>query len=296
MKESIRKLADISSRGGKVPPWYLYLIFILPGLSFSVATTGKVNYIPFILISVAILPLIAATNLFDDYFDYVKGIDRVDSPNTRYRRHPVFYYGVDKNYLLKWALIFSSIYFVFIFAVSLRYGAWLNLIGAVGFVLSYGYTGPPLGYKYRALGEIGVFFSSIVASTLIVLGTVGEVPPSSILFFVPFSTLIALVLFVGNFRDLEVDKVSGIETLAVKLGKQNSEVCVPLFFTLFYVLVALFSLVGIFTRVSLLDLLTAPFAFYLTLKWTDRDSALFERYTGPYIFVISMLLIFLTVL
>ena len=39
-----------------------------------------------------------------------------------------------------------------------------GLVAFVGFILGYGYTGPPIGYKYLGLGEVGVFFSTIAAS------------------------------------------------------------------------------------------------------------------------------------
>jgi len=68
--EEIKKLADIASRGGRVPPIYLYFTFILPGLAYSFVKSGLFDYVPFGLVSVAIMPLIAATNLFDDYFDF----------------------------------------------------------------------------------------------------------------------------------------------------------------------------------------------------------------------------------
>ncbi len=296
MLEKILKLADISSRGGKVPPIYLYLVFILPGFAYSIATTGLLNYIPFVLVSISIVPLIIATNLFDDYFDYVKGFDKIDSPNTVYRHHPIFYYKVSQGYLITWAVIFAVIYLIISFLISLRYGLMLNIISVAGLLLGYGYTGPPLGYKYLGLGEVGVFFSTIAASEFISVAVMGKFYPGSILYFVPFALLISLLLFIGNYRDLEFDERSGFKTLAVALGKRRSDRVSIAIFSLFYGSIVALSLMGIYSKFPLIILATGPVAYYFSIRWIRRDSISFERYAGPFLFGILISLIVLLLL
>jgi 1,4-dihydroxy-2-naphthoate octaprenyltransferase len=294
--EEIKRLADITSRGGKVPPLYLYFVYILPGFVYSINISHRVNFIPFILVSIAILPLIGATNLFDDLFDYGKGFDKIESPNTRYRRHPVFYYNLGKGYLIKWAVIFSVIYFLLIFLISLRYGLLMNAIAIIGFLLGYGYTGPPFGYKYLGLGEAGVFLSTLAANGLISIAVLGKFYLFSLLFFLPFSLLISLLLFVGNFRDLEYDRNSGFTTLAVILGKKNSVLFTTIIFALFYASIVILYFLKIYGVFSLIDLTSAPLAYYLSFSWTRKDSLRFEQYVGPYIFFMLFLLILLLIL
>lgn len=291
----IKKLADISSRGGKVPPVYLYLVFILPGFVFSIDKIGRPEYVPFVLVSFAIVPLIIATNLFDDYFDYARGFDTPESPNTRYRHHPIFYYNVTPGYLIKWALVFSAMYLLISFLISLWYGMALDLIAVVGLLLGYGYTGPPFGYKYRGLGEIGVFLSTIAASEFIAVATAGRFYSTSILYFVPFSLLIALLLFIGNYRDVEFDLRAGFKTLAIILGKRKSELFSVAIFTLFYATVILLCSLKIYSTPSLIDLASAPFAYYLSFRWFRRESARFERFAGPFLFGILVLLLVMLV-
>ncbi len=295
MFERVVRLADISSRGGSVPPMYLYLVWILPGFAYSVDVTGSYAYIPFILVSVSIMPLMAATNLFDDYFDYTKGVDRAGSPNTIYRRHPIYHYGVTSAYLLGWAVVFSAIYLSLTFTISLRYGLILNLIALSGFILGYGYTGPPLGYKYLGLGEVGVFLSTIAAGELISVATIGHFNLASLLYFVPFSLFISLLLFIGNYRDLEFDREAGFRTLAVVLGRKGSELFSATVITLFYITLVLLAISGIYTSRSLIDLVTAPFAFYFSFSWIRRDGAGIEKYAGPFLFGILFILILLLV-
>ncbi|MGC8561701.1 MAG: prenyltransferase [Thermoplasmata archaeon] len=294
--ERFRRIVDISSRGGKVPPIYLYIVFVLPGIVYSISKTGIFNYIPLISVAVIITPLIAATNLFDDYFDYRRGIDKIDSPNTTYRHHPIFYYGVSTGYLLRWASILSAIYVGLSLIISIRYGWTLIFVALTGMLLGYGYTGWPIGYKYRGLGELGVLISTIAASEFISLAAIGHFYVSSILYFVPFSIIIALLLFIGNYRDLESDRKSGLITLAVRLGKRNSEIFSVVLFTVFYASVIILFLFGIYGQYSLVNLLTAPLAFFLSIRLFTKESSKLERYAGPYLFGILLLLLLLIAL
>lgn len=295
MIKEIKRLADIASRGGRIPPLYLYFVFILPGFAYSIVSTNQLHFVPFVLVAIAILPLVAATNLFDDFFDWRKGYDRIDSPNTKYRRHPVFYYKVGMKYLLKWAVIFSVIYFVMIFLISIKYGILLNAIAAIGFFLAYGYTGPPVGYKYLGLGEVGVFLSSLAASILVSVAILGRFDSSSVLFFIPFSLLIALILFFGNYRDREFDKESGFRTLAVLLGERSSQLFTALVFTIFYVTLFVLTVLRVFNRYAIIDLITAPLAYYFSMRWKEKDSLKFEQYVGPYVFGVLFLLTILSI-
>lgn len=286
----VTKLTDIASRGGKVPPMYLFLTFILPGFVFSFSKSGQLNYLPFILVSVAIMPLMAATNLFDDYFDYARGIDKPNSPNALYRKHPVFHYGVSTRYLLTWAILFSVVYLTSIFLISLKYGIVLNSFGVIGFLLGYFYTGPPIGYKYLGLGEVGVFFSSMAAGELIAIATLGHFYSQSVPFLIPFSLLNSLILFLGNYRDTEYDKDSGTRTMAVLLGERYSKWFPVSLFSVFYLSVVALYFLKIYNVLSLLDLLTSPFAYLMLARWPHVEKTSLEKFAGPYVFAVLFLL------
>lgn len=294
--EQLRRIVDISSRGGKVPPVYLYIVFILPGFVYSISKTCEFNYIPLIFVAITVTPLIAATNMFDDYFDYRRGIDKADSPNTTYRHHPIFYYGVSTSYLLQWALIFATIYLGLSLIISILYGWALIFIALVGLLLGYGYTGWPIGYKYLGLGELGVFISTIAASEFLSVAAIGRFYTSSILYFAPFAVIIVVLLFIGNYRDIESDRKSGLTTLAVRIGKRNSEIFIMALFFIFYVMVIILFLSGTYRWYSLLDLLTAPFAFFLSIRLFREKGSRLERFAGPYLFGILLSLLLLIAL
>ena len=294
--ERLGRIVDISSRGGKVPPIYLYIVFILPGFVYSISKTGEFNYIPLIFIAVTVMPLIAATNLFDDYFDYRKGIDKADSPNTTYRHHPIFYYGVSTGYLLRWAVILSAVYLALSLIISILYGWALLFIALFGLLLGYGYTGWPIGYKYLGLGEFGVFISTIAASEFLSVAAIGHFYMSSIPYFTPFAVIIVVILFIGNYRDIESDRKSGLTTLAIRIGKRNSEIFTMALFIFFYASVIILFLSKVYPWYSLVELLTAPLAFFLSLRLFIEEGSRLERFAGPYLFGILLLLSFLIAL
>lgn len=296
MIKELRRIADISSRGGRVPPPYLYVVFILPGFVFTIVDYHTFNYIPFVLVSITILPLMAAVNLFDDYFDYSRGLDKMNAPNTEYRRHPVFFYGVGKKYLIKGASLLSAIYFLLISLLAVKYGLILLPVAFLGFVMGYGYSGWPIGYKYLGLGVFGLFISALIAGSLVSTATLGQFEWASIQFILPFAILMILILFVGNYRDMDYDKKSNFRTLASLLGKKGSELFVLSIFSAFYLVVVLFSFSGVYPTIILISLVSAPFAYYLSVKWVLVERKRYEQYIGPYIFSILALLILLMLL
>ena len=102
---------------------------------------------------------------------------------------------------------------------------WLVLVGAAAILAAWTYTGGPLPYGYRALGEAAVFvFFGLVA----VLGTAyvqaGRVTGTAVVIAVPMGLLACAVLVANNLRDVAGDAVAGKRTLAVLLGDRRTRV------------------------------------------------------------------------
>jgi 1,4-dihydroxy-2-naphthoate octaprenyltransferase len=135
---------------------------------------------------------------------------------------------------------------------------WLVVVGAAAIAAAWTYTGGPLPYGYRALGEAAVFvFFGLVA----VLGTayvqVGRITGTAVLVAVPVGLLACAVLVANNLRDIAGDTVAGKRTLAVLLGDQATR-------TMYTALVVIALVVvlggGMVTWWLLLGLLAAPLA------------------------------------
>jgi 1,4-dihydroxy-2-naphthoate octaprenyltransferase len=96
---------------------------------------------------------------------------------------------------------------------------WLVAVGAVCMVAAWTYTGGPIPYGYRALGEVFVFVFfgpvAVVGTTYVQTLTL---PGLAFAVSVPVGFLIVAILVVNNLRDIDGDALVGRRTLAVLLG------------------------------------------------------------------------------
>jgi 1,4-dihydroxy-2-naphthoate octaprenyltransferase len=135
---------------------------------------------------------------------------------------------------------------------------WLVAVGAVCIAAAWTYTGGPLPYGYRALGEVFVFvFFGLVAVVGTTYVQTSTLPGLAFAVAVPIGLLSVALLMVNNLRDIAGDAVVGKRTLAVLLGERATRVAyVALLAVAFAVVVA----VGVVRPWALLALLAAPLA------------------------------------
>ncbi|MBU2711044.1 prenyltransferase [Zooshikella harenae] len=115
--------------------------------------------------------------------------------------------------------------------IAVLIGLWLTwqvgwgilLLGAVGLVGGYGYTGEPINYKAKGLGVPCVFW---LMGVLMVAGAyyavAGDWSNSVMLEAIPVSVLSALLLLSNEIRDIDVDEQQGMQTLTVRWGLGRS--------------------------------------------------------------------------
>jgi 1,4-dihydroxy-2-naphthoate octaprenyltransferase len=104
-------------------------------------------------------------------------------------------------------------------------GVVILLVGVLAIVAALAYTGGPLPYGYRALGEVFVFvFFGLVAvvGTAYLQGLALE--PLFVVAAIPSGALITAILVVNNLRDIPTDAAAGKRTLAVILGRDRTAV------------------------------------------------------------------------
>jgi 1,4-dihydroxy-2-naphthoate octaprenyltransferase len=285
----IRDFADIAAKGFKVPPIYLYLDYVVPGFLFVYVKYEKFDLFYFLILAVSIVPLMVATNLFDDYFDYVNNIDRNGSPTTMYRRHPFFHYHKNKNEVLFFAIIAMLVFFMFYICLSYLYSVYLILFAILGAVLGYGYTGYPLHYKYRGMGLAGAFLSTISIPQIVNYLYFRSLSLQQMLFAVPFAVLISATLYISDYRDKEYDKSIRLKTLPVLLGKY-SKVAFHILFALFYVSVLILVVLKVYPSFAIFVIITAPFNHLLINKLDRFNIKNMEFMFGNFIFFTLLLL------
>jgi 1,4-dihydroxy-2-naphthoate polyprenyltransferase len=135
---------------------------------------------------------------------------------------------------------------------------WLVAVGAVCIAAAWTYTGGPVPYGYRALGEVFVFVFfgpvAVVGTTYVQTGTVEGL---AFAVAVPIGLLIVAILVVNNLRDIHGDAAVGKRTLAVLLGERTTRLAYVGLFVVAFVGIAA---VGVDRPWALLGLLAAPLA------------------------------------
>jgi 1,4-dihydroxy-2-naphthoate octaprenyltransferase len=135
---------------------------------------------------------------------------------------------------------------------------WLVAVGAVSILAAWTYTGGPIPYGYRALGEVFVFvFFGLVAVVGTTFAQTRSVDALAVAAAVPIGLLSVALLVVNNLRDVHGDAAVGKRTLAVLLGEQRTRVAYTGLLVVAFVLIAV---IGSARPWALLGLLAAPLA------------------------------------
>jgi 1,4-dihydroxy-2-naphthoate octaprenyltransferase len=217
-----------------------------------------------LLTLLAAVAIQGAANLFSDYFDYRGGYDTPESYGGS---------GVLTQGMLRPHEVFAG--GCVLLAVSAATGAYLAaargapilVLGALGVLGAYFYSGQPLAYKYRALGDPVIF---LLFGPLMVLGAyyvqVRAIDLVPMLYALPIGCLVTAILHVNNMRDIPFDGRGGGATVARALGLGGSKVMLYALLAAAYGLVVLGVLLGTFVRSSALALLSAPLGLALSRR------------------------------
>jgi 1,4-dihydroxy-2-naphthoate octaprenyltransferase len=133
---------------------------------------------------------------------------------------------------------------------------WLVAVGAVCIVSAWTYTGGPLPYGYRALGEVFVFvFFGPVAVVGTTFAQTRTLPWLAFAASVPPGLLIVALLVVNNLRDIAGDAAVGKRTLAVVVGERGTRVGYAALVAVSFLVVLV---IGVTRPWALLGLLALP--------------------------------------
>src|SRR5881296_4479897 len=211
-----------------------------------------------------------ATNMLNDYFDFKSGNDlQVKHQNPFAGGGRILTAGLVKpsTHILvatTCLILGSLIGFYFIFALSLPY---LFLLGLIGVISTYAYVGPPFRLAYRGVGEliVGLNFGPVMTlGAYYVQAHSFAVEP--FLASIPVGLLIAAVLWINEFPDMDADKAVGKKTLVLRLGYLRSVavyvglLATSYFLLLLYAVLKVFGSFPITSYTTLIALFSLPFA------------------------------------
>jgi 1,4-dihydroxy-2-naphthoate polyprenyltransferase len=200
------------------------------------------------------LALQVAVNYANDHSDGVRGTDAV-------RVGPMRLVGsgaATPRQVLGAALAAFAVAGLAGLALAALSSWWLLAVGAACIAAAWSYTGGPLPYGYRALGEVFVFvFFGLVAVVGTTFVQTGSVDGLAVAASVPIGLLSVALLVVNNLRDIAGDAAVGKRTLAVLLGDRGTRTA---FAALPAVAFAVVVAIGATRPWALLALVAAPLA------------------------------------
>jgi 1,4-dihydroxy-2-naphthoate polyprenyltransferase len=174
----------------------------------------------FIAMLVASLLIQAATNMFNEYYDFVRGLDNEKSVGIG---GTIVRDGVKPKTVMQLALSFYGIALLLGIYICMLTSWWLAAIGLVCMAVGYLYTGGPIPIAYTPLGElVSGFFMGMLIILISYFIQTGTVDGYSILVSIPSFILVGAIMLSNNIRDLDGDKEYGRKTLAILIGRKNA--------------------------------------------------------------------------
>jgi len=259
----------------RAPFFTAAILPVLLGTAAAYWERVEIHLSYFLLALVGAVALHGGTNVLNDYFDYRSGNDLL----YREQKNPPFDGG--SPFLIQGILRPEAVHRVGILLLGVgaaiglllayQRGWPILILGLLGVFSSYFYVEPRLNLAGRGLGEfaVGLCFGPLSVCGAYFVQT-RRFAVSPLVASLPLGLLIANVLFLNQFPDLEADRDVGKTHWVVRLGREKA-FRVFLFSSLsVYLLIAWGTAVGLLPSLSLLALLTLPLSL--------RVLALVKRY------------------
>jgi 1,4-dihydroxy-2-naphthoate octaprenyltransferase len=271
-------------------PQFLLLtpVCVFTGVAASLYQGHPFNVLYFVLAFVGALFAHISVNVLNDYFDYRSGID-IKAKRTPFSGGsgilPAALLKPRKVYLLgigSLCLVAAiGIYFLWVYGLSML------PIGLLGVLLIYLYT--PYATKLPGVSEVAAGgFSLIVLGTYFTQsGTYGAI--AAVVTGVA-GLLIANLLLLNEFPDVEADRSAGRRQLPIVLGRQKAAKVYCLILASTYALIIAGAVAEILPLLALLGLATLPLgikAMKGALKYHSDINALVP-YLGTNVFVVLL--------
>ncbi|WP_435372004.1 1,4-dihydroxy-2-naphthoate polyprenyltransferase [Sporosarcina luteola] len=217
-------------------------------------THGKLHFPLFFAMLIASLFIQMATNMFNEYYDFKRGLDNENSVGIG---GTIVRNGVQPRTVLTIALALYAVSVLIGIYICMETSWMLALVGGISMLIGYLYTGGPLPIAYTPFGEL---VSGVVMGMLLILIAfyiqTGAVTTDAVLISIPSMLLVAAIMMANNIRDLEGDKEGGRKTLAILVGRSNAITILASFFIVSYCWIIILMALGYLTPWALLVFLS----------------------------------------
>ena len=152
-----------------------------------------------------------STNLFNEYYDYKRGLDNEDSVGIG---GGIVRDGIKPKTIMQLALSLYGISLLIGIYICMNSSWTLALVGLACMLIGYLYTGGPIPIAYTPFGELASGFVMGMGIVLISFFIqTGTVTLESVLISTPIMILVGSINLSNNIRDLDGDKENGRKTL-----------------------------------------------------------------------------------
>ena len=232
---------------------------------------GVLHFLLFFAMLIASILIQMATNMFNEYYDFKRGLDTKDSVGIG---GAIVRNGVKPKTVLNIALVLYGISILIGIYICMMTSWLLAVVGLISMLIGYLYTGGPYPIAYTPFGELvsGVVMGMFLILIAFYIQT-GTVTMDAVLLSIPSMLLVAAIMLANNIRDLEGDKKSGRKTLAILTGRDHAITILMLFFIVSYIWVIGLVLSGQLTAWALLIL--------LSIRKPTKAVTVFRKYTQP---------------
>ena len=260
---------------------------VLFGATYALGYESKFSILKFILFLLACLLIQAATNLFNEYYDYKHGLDKVDSEGIS---GSIVKGNLSPKEVMVGALVLYALAFVFGLILTFMTSVYVLLVGLVCMLAGYFYTGGKYPIAYSPFGEVvsGFFMGTIIIALSFYFQT-GFVNADIIVVSIPLFIMIGAILLANNIRDLDNDKESGRRTYAILVGRNNAIKTMAISFIVVYLLNVLFIITKYASWWNLLVFVTIPLAIKIIKGFSTNNH---KTTMAPFMVLTAKLTIF----
>ncbi|MBM4407442.1 MAG: prenyltransferase [Chloroflexi bacterium] len=272
-------LGWLTLRATRLPFLSATIVPVVIGILIA-ASHGAFELVPAILTLIGASLVQLGLNVANDVFDTAQGADDANVTPTQFSGGSrVLQYGLLS---MRQMATLATVFYLIAGAIGLLLMATsgstaLLVIGVIGFIVSLGYTAPPLRLVYRGLGEIAVAvgFGPLMLLGAYVVQTRGALSWEPFVASLPIALVVALILYVNEIPDRRGDAHAGKRTLPVRFSREAVIRGYDIAAGAAYAIVVAGVVAGLLPWAALLVLLTIPLALQV-------HRGLSPNYDNPY--------------
>jgi len=274
-------------------PWSFIMTLLSATIGLLLASQSEAyDPILFPLVVVGLIAFHGAANMINDMLDVRYGVDRYDSPTSKYRRHYLLIGEISvSTFLYEILFLYIIVISITVYLTFIR-GWIIPVLTLLGLFFAYAYSGKPFKLKHKPLGELSAF---IVWGPFMTTGTyyvlTSRLSLAPLYASIPIGMFVALVLFANNLRDIDYDKAAGVKTLAVILGKKRALSFYKYFLLSIYFSLILLVIFSIYSAYTLIAYLTLPKAIRLMKTFYEKVPEAADPLTAQQAFNFGILII-----